>query len=64
MLDKIIDKHKHPWSLFFHLIGLIAGIYGVWIHSWTWIIIAIVLLAIGHIFPYKTKTTKTKKSKK
>ena len=55
MFDKCIDKHKNPWTMLFHLFAFIAGIYGLWNHDWTWIIIAVVIAIIGHLFPSKKK---------
>lgn len=50
MFDKLIDQHKRPVCFWFHLVGFIALIYGLWAHSWTWIIIGIVLCLLGHLF--------------
>ena len=61
MFDKLIDKHKNPWSLFLHLVALVIAVYGLWNHSWTWIIIAIVVAAIGHLVPDKKGKKRKKK---
>jgi len=53
MFDKCVDRHKNPWNQLLHLIALIIGIYGLWNHDWLWIIIAIVVIILGHIFPCK-----------
>lgn len=53
MLDNLIDRHKNPVNLLFHLLGSIVGIWGLWTHNWKIIIVAITLLVAGHLFPYK-----------
>ena len=50
MFDKCIDRHQKPVCLWFHIIGLIVGIYGLWMQNWTWIIVAVVLIILGHLF--------------
>ena len=58
MFDKLIDRHKNPWNQLFHLIAFIVVIYGLWMHNWTYIIAAIVIVVIGHAFPYKKSKKK------
>lgn len=63
MFEKLMDRHKNPWNMFFHLLTFVVGIYGIWHHNWTWIIVAIILAIIGHLFPYKKKSSKGKNKK-
>lgn len=53
MFDKLIDRHKNPANIFFHFVGFVVFIWGLWTHNWTVIIVAAILLIIGHLFPYK-----------
>jgi len=53
MFDKLIDRHKNPLNLLFHVAGSIVVVCGLWTHNWKIIAIAITLLIIGHLFPYK-----------
>ena len=50
MFDKCIDRHKKPVCLWFHIIGLIVGVWGLWTQNWTWIIVAVVIIILGHLF--------------
>jgi len=54
MFDHIIDRHKNPLNLLFHVAGTIVGIWGLWTHNWKTISVAIALFIIGHLFPCKT----------
>ena len=61
-LDKLVDRHKNPWTQLFHLLGFIGVGYGLWMHDWIYIVAGIVLLGIAHIFPCcKGKKKKKKK---
>ena len=60
VLDKLVDKHKNPWNLIFHLLGFIGLAYGLWMHDWIYMVAGVVLLVIGHFFP----CCKVKKKKK
>lgn len=53
MFDKLIDRHKNPLNILLHLLGMVAGVWGLWTHNWTIISLAIALVIIGHLFPYK-----------
>lgn len=53
MLDKLIDRHKNPINILLHLIGVIMGVWGLWTHNYKIIVITIIVLIIGHLFPYK-----------
>ena len=49
--NKLVDKHKNPWTKLFHLLGFIGIGYGLWMHDWIYLVAGIVLLGIAHIFP-------------
>lgn len=55
MIDKLLDLHRNPVTFLLHTIGGIVAVYGLWAHRWPAIIIAIALMAIGHLFPSKSK---------
>ena len=55
MFDKCCDQHKKPVCFWLHVIGLVVGIYGLWMHNWTWIIVALVVMVLGHLFVMKKK---------
>lgn len=41
--------HKSPANMVLHVIAVIALVYGLWMHSWTWIACGIVIAIAGHI---------------
>ncbi len=55
MHNKILDAHRSPWTMLFHLIAAIVLGYGLWNHDWAYIIIAIVVAALSHMFPKEKK---------
>jgi hypothetical protein len=50
MFNKYIDHHKEPVCFWLHVIGFLIGIWALWNHNWTWIIIAVVVMLLGHLF--------------
>ena len=64
MFNKCVDQHKKPICFWAHIVGLIIGIYGLWIHSWSLIVVAVVICILGHLLaagPGKKKTAVTPK---
>ncbi len=55
MHNKILDAHRSPWTMLFHLIAAAVLGYGLWNHDWAYIIIAIVVAALSHLFPKEKK---------
>ena len=53
MFDKLIDRHKNPVNILLHLLGTVAAVWGLWAHNWKVIVLAIVLLILGHLLPYQ-----------
>jgi len=49
-LEKKTLEHAHPVNLIAHILATVSGIYGLWMHNWTWIIVAVVLGLIGHLY--------------
>ncbi len=41
--------HKTPASMVLHVLAVIALVYGLWMHSWTWIACGIVIALAGHV---------------
>jgi len=58
--DKLVGKHRNPWTQLFHLLGLVGVIYGLWMHDWIYIVAGVLIVGISHIFP----CCKNKKKKK
>ncbi|MEK6893527.1 MAG: hypothetical protein AABX07_04955 [Nanoarchaeota archaeon] len=56
-------SHKNPASMVLHIIAVIALVYGLWEHSWVWIICGIVMAFAGHIIQTITTRSKEKKGK-
>jgi len=61
MLNKVIDHHKHPVTFWFHILGFIVLIFGLWTHGWGLIILAIFLFILGHSFHCNKKGKKSPK---
>lgn len=55
MYNKILDMHRNPWTMLFHLVAFGALVYGLWNHDWAYIISAVVVAVLSHLFPHKKK---------
>lgn len=63
--NDLIDRHKNPTNGLLHILGFAVAIYGIWQHDWNVIIFAVIILIVGHLFPYKKEQIEEpKKSKK
>lgn len=60
MLDKCIDQHKEPVCFWLHLIAFFIGIWALWTHNWTGIVVSVALLVIGHLSAMKKKKSVVK----
>jgi hypothetical protein len=49
-LGKIMLLHLHPLNLSLQLAGLATLVYGVWFHSGMWIMLAMTVIMIGHMW--------------
>ena len=48
-------EHANPVHLVLAVIGAIALICGLWLHSWIWIVIGVVLNFFGHLYCWLIK---------
>jgi len=48
-------EHANPVHLVLGIIGSIALIYGLWTHSWLWIVIGVLLNLVGHLYCWLQK---------
>ena len=55
MYNKILDMHRNPWTFLFHLVAFGVLAYGLWNHDWLYIIFALLLALLSHLFPVKKK---------
>ncbi|MDI6888463.1 MAG: hypothetical protein QMC78_02045 [Methanocellales archaeon] len=51
MWNELVERHKNPINLGLQTVGFIALVYGLWMHNWTVIIVAVVTEVVGHAFP-------------
>ena len=49
LLGRFALSHLAPWSAVFHIFGYAVLIYGFWIHSGFYILLAISLILLGHL---------------
>lgn len=54
-LEKRSLEHANPVNLLAHIIAFVAGIYGLWFHNWTWIITALIIGFLGHLYCWLKK---------
>ncbi len=54
-MEKMALEHGNPVNCVLSLISFIILIYGLWMHDWTWIIIAAVLGFSGHLYCWLQK---------
>ncbi|MEK6862168.1 MAG: hypothetical protein AABY07_09460 [Nanoarchaeota archaeon] len=45
----MFEWHKYPINAALHAVALIVLIIALWNRSWMWIVIAIIVAAIGHL---------------
>ncbi len=49
ILGKLFLSHAKPFSLTFHILGYMVGVYGLWSHSLILIIVSVSLILFGHL---------------
>lgn len=54
-LEKRVLEHTNSLNLVAHIIAFIVGAYGLWLHNWTWIIVALVIASLGHLYCWLKK---------
>jgi len=64
LLDVFLDMHRNPITAILHIAGIVVAIWGIWQHSWNLIILAIIVLVIGHLLPAKKAEAVEVKAKK
>lgn len=64
LCGKMCGMHKNPINCLLHLIAGIVLIYGLWMHSITWIIIGVVIALVGHIIQALSSRKGVKKKTK
>ena len=50
IFEKIALGYGHPINFLAHLLALAALVYGLWERSYAWIIVAVLLGAVGHLY--------------
>lgn len=50
IFEKIALEHGHPVNFLASILSLAALIYGLWMQSWAWIIVAVLLAIVGHLY--------------
>ncbi len=61
MFNTLIDRHKNPINFLLHSLGFVIGVYGLWQHNRSMILLALLILVSGHLFPYREKQNKKNK---
>lgn len=61
--DIICKWHETPLNLALHVLGFILLLYGFWIHSFSVIISAVIIMIIGHVVQTLIKSTKAKRKR-
>lgn len=59
-LERLEFSFAHPVSLVLTILGFVVLVYGLWTHSWGWIISGILLFVIGYQYVYHTDWVKKK----
>jgi hypothetical protein len=49
-IEKFFLEHSDPINLFLHLIAFVLAIYGLWINVIEYVIFALVIMALGHVY--------------
>lgn len=52
IIEKRMLEHAEPVHFILAIIGVGCIVYGLWLHSWSWIIMGMVLNFVGHIFSW------------
>ncbi len=53
--ERILLEHANPVNLVLTIIGMGLLAYGLWTHSWVWIITGVVLNFLGHLYCWLKK---------
>ncbi len=61
--EKKCIEHANPLNLFLHLIAGIILIYGLWTNVIAYVIIAIIIMLLGHIYVWNMGRKGGKKKK-
>lgn len=54
-LEKRVLEHANPFHFPLATIAQVSLIYGLWIHNWIFILVAVVLGTIGHLYCWMQK---------
>ncbi len=52
-IRSLMLNHLHPVNIATHISGFFIGVYGLWQHNYSLIIISIALMIIGHIYTWR-----------
>lgn len=50
MLDELINQCREPVNFWLHIVSFVFGVWGLWMHNSVAILLAIILIAAGHIY--------------
>jgi len=50
LLEKLALEHGHPLNFLLHCLGFISYSYGIYIKEWVWILVAVLLILVGHLW--------------
>jgi fatty acid desaturase len=54
-LEKRALEHGNPFHFLLGIIAVIVAVYGLWTHNWAWIVAALVLGFLGHLYCWLKK---------
>ncbi len=54
-IEKRNLEHANPVLLTLLFFAIIVGVYGVWMHDWTFILVAATIATIGHAYVWLVK---------
>ncbi len=49
-LEKFALEHGHPLNFLLHILAFISFTYGVYYKLWVWILVALLLIILGHLW--------------
>ncbi|TVQ60759.1 MAG: hypothetical protein EA379_07615 [Phycisphaerales bacterium] len=49
-MERRILEHANPVHFTLAMIALVGFVYGLWMNNWIWIVGAVILSMIGHIY--------------
>jgi len=59
--EKLYAWHKNPVNAGLHMLSGIILIFALWNHSWMWIVVSLIIAAIGHMIQASSRSKRKRR---